>query len=71
MSRAMLVAAGAAMTLSGCDAPWISVAHADPVDDAISLAPQYGAPPEWLERRRRGDAGVSADVTTTPDNGSR
>lgn len=45
-SRALLLAAGAALALSACDAPFVSVAHADPLDP-VSMAPQYGAPPDW------------------------
>lgn len=60
-----MLAAGAALTVGGCDAPWVSVAHADPMDEPVSLAPQYGAPPEWYERERpvqRTDAGVATDA---------
>lgn len=64
-SRAVLLAASAALALGGCDAPWIAVAHADPMEEPVSMAPQYGAPPEWYDRPRAPpalDAGAPADV---------
>ena len=68
-SRAVLLAAGAALALGGCDAPWISEAHADPMEEPVSMAPQYGAPPEWYETPRRRplqDAGAPADASAPP-----
>ncbi|MFO0628987.1 MAG: hypothetical protein U0325_25660 [Polyangiales bacterium] len=68
-SRALLLAAGAAWALGGCDAPWISEAHADPMEEPVSMAPQYGAPPEWYEsprQRPQRDAGAPADVSPPP-----
>lgn len=68
-SRAALLAAGAALALGGCDRPWISEAHADPMEEPVSMAPQYGAPPEWYETPRRPrvvDAGAPADAAPPP-----
>jgi hypothetical protein len=68
-SRAVLLAAGAALALGGCDAPWISEAHADPMEEPVSMAPQYGAPPEWYEEHRRRtsqDAGAPVDASAPP-----
>lgn len=68
-SRAVLLAAGAAFALGGCDGPWISEAHADPMEEPVSMAPQYGAPPEWYDpprRRPAQDAGAPADAGPPP-----
>lgn len=68
-SRAVLLAASAALALGGCDAPWISEAHADPMEEPVSMAPQYGAPPEWYDPPRRRplqDAGAPADASAPP-----
>lgn len=69
-SRALLLAAGAALALGGCDGPWISEAHADPMEEPVSMAPQYGAPPEWYEESRRPrqvDAGAPVDAAVPVD----
>ncbi len=69
VSRAVLLAAGAALALGGCDTPWISEAHADPMEEPVSMAPQYGAPPEWYDPPRRpriADAGAAVDAAAPP-----
>lgn len=40
----VIVAAGAALTLAGCDGSIVGTAHADMEDEPVRQTPQYGAP---------------------------
>jgi hypothetical protein len=72
-SLGLVIVAGAALTLAGCDGGLVATAHADIEDEPVRQTPQYGAPsydpepppppPQQGPRPRGVDAGTPP---TTP-----